>query len=186
MIERVELETDTDLAALAGRATLLGGAAYGLYNSGLPNFYEGHFRRSMSRVSKLNKGKSPNPVETGFGFRGFFGETFRQENIKARTVGMSDLQEIMTGGYKGRSSGLFSEVEGLYSDLTRMYGKDLVTTQMYGSDLIRIKAGKDKFDIPIVSERGEVVLGKRFQNRYVARSVVKDVGESALKNGVKK
>lgn len=184
MIEK--FESETDIASILGRTTLLAGTGFGLYQTfketpSMPSA-TGYFRRNMARHAKSSKNFSTlnrsSEANTGIGsfIKGFDNLEFKSPRFNRFSI--SSIDDILTGGYKGRSAGLGTEIRGLYSDLSQIYGKGNVNIRKKGidggSNLIRIGAGGMNFDIPLVDTEGVMTLGESLDNRYAARSVLKD------------
>jgi len=103
MIEKINLESnDIDAASLLGRATLVGGSAYGIY--------------------KTIK-ESPSPIEAGFFRQGLGGIEYTSGSAEARIQAEKRGKELLRTGTKGKltSSPLFERL--LAQDYSSSYRK---------------------------------------------------------------
>lgn len=193
MIEKINLESDTDLASVLGRTALVTGSAYGLYKTrGELNKVTspGRMRMNMSKYANMGRmneavNKIDIPQKSFADLDKGLLDMFKSIGQKTERETMLTSKEAMDylskhTGYKGRSSGLITEVEKLTQELQSRFGTGIMpefhlTKGRFGApDFMRMQLNHLSFQIPLVSSAGGIKLRSGDSNIYTARSMLKD------------
>jgi hypothetical protein len=196
MIEKFNFE-EVDVAGIAGRATLIGGSAYGLHQTykdmaAIPSA-TGAFRKGLAPMSAVPPmfNAPPNPIASTISMGQFMTEglpTTAQAYFRDPIRTKKDLLNLIKKsgeGYRHRSAALGLEVGGLYDLMKDRFGSVRVYsysgTKGARPDMLSlVGGGGQRFDIPIVGPDGTLTLGHKNRNSYIARSVLNSYGDGAV------
>ena len=179
MIER--FREDTDITSILGKSTLIAGTAYGLHKTykeaprsvSDPAFFRRSLgeRRVQNRAPEIRESLGIRQEELlgtkggrKLGSSSFIDKLLKRDfrsGYSKKTLGsVKELENMLKGGYKGRSKELYSMVEAITSSLDKSARIDVFSYKGQPASLNISGGGIEGFKLPLTMSNNKILLGQ--------------------------